>query len=116
MENILERLKNYTPGVRAIALVSIDGLMITSILPNEMEGEKIAAISAALLHQGESSSADAVLGNLEQVITKAKKGHIIITRVGTETILTIFTNEAAKLGLVLYDIECAIRELKDHVN
>jgi len=41
---------------------------------------------------------------------------IFITRAGKDTLLTVFTTTSAKLGLVLYDINCAMKELKSHVN
>ncbi|MBL7993737.1 roadblock/LC7 domain-containing protein, partial [bacterium] len=47
MEEILKRLRNDTPGVSAVALVSNDGLIIASLLPDNIEDERVAAISAA---------------------------------------------------------------------
>lgn len=116
MENILKRLRNDTPGVSAVALVSNDGLVISSMLPDNIEAERVAAISAALLNQGETSSEDAMVGEMAQITIRAKEGFIIITRAAHETLLTVFTTTSAKLGLVLFDIGCAIKDLKPHVH
>jgi hypothetical protein len=116
MEEILKRLRNDTPGVSAVALVSNDGLIINSLLPDNIEAERVAAISAALLNQGETSAEDAMLGEMNQVTIRARDGVIIISRAGQDTLLTVFTTTSAKLGLVLFDIGCALKELKSHVN
>jgi predicted regulator of Ras-like GTPase activity (Roadblock/LC7/MglB family) len=116
MEEILKRLRNDTPGVSAVALVSNDGLIISSLLPDTIEAERVAAISAALLNQGESSSEDAMLGEMSQITIRGKEGFIVISRAGKETLLTVFTTTSAKLGLVLFDISCVLKELKSHVN
>lgn len=116
MEDILKRLRNDTPGVSAVALVSNDGLIIASLLPDNIEDERVAAISAALINQGETSAEDAMLGEMSQISIRGKDGYIIITRAGKDTLLTVFTTTSAKLGLVLYDINCAMKELKSHVN
>ncbi len=116
MEEILKRLRNDTPNVSAVALVSNDGLIISSLLPDNIEAERVAAISAALLNQGETSSEDAMIGEMSQITIHANDGYIIITRAGKETLLTVFTTTHAKLGLVLFDINTALKELKSHVN
>lgn len=116
MEDILKRLRNDTPGVSAVALVSSDGLVISSMLPDTIEAERVAAISAALLNQGESSSEDAMIGEMAQVTIRAKEGFIIITRAAKETLLTVFTTTQAKLGLVLFDISVAVKELQPHIH
>ncbi|MBX7151670.1 roadblock/LC7 domain-containing protein [bacterium] len=116
MEDILKRLRNDTPGVSAVALVSNDGLIISSLLPDSIEAERVAAISAALLNQGETSSEDAMIGQMSQITIRAKEGFIVITRAGRETLLTVFTTTNAKLGLILFDINTALKELKSHVN
>jgi hypothetical protein len=116
MEEILKRLRNDTPGVSAVALVSNDGLIISSLLPETIEAERVAAISAALLNQGESSSEDAMLGEMSQITIRGMEGFIIISRAGKDTLLTVFTTTNAKLGLVLFDISCVLKELKSHVN
>ncbi|MBL7961236.1 roadblock/LC7 domain-containing protein, partial [bacterium] len=81
-----------------------------------IEDERVAAISAALINQGETSAEDAMLGEMSQISIHGKDGYIIITRAGKDTLLTVFTTTSAKLGLVLYDINCAMKELKSHVN
>ncbi|MCB0834939.1 MAG: roadblock/LC7 domain-containing protein [Bacteroidetes bacterium] len=115
MEDILKRLRNDTPGVSAVALVSNDGLVISSLLPDNIEAERVAAISAALINQGETSSEDAMLGEMSQITIRGEDGLIVITRAGVDSLLTVFTTTNAKLGLVLYDIDCAVRDLNSHV-
>ena len=116
LEAILQKLRDDTPGLSTVALVSSDGLVISSTIKDNLESEKIAAISAALHSQGETSAIDARLGTMSQIIMKSKDGYIVITQSGKDTLLTVFANKTAKLGLVLFEIECSLQDIQNHVS
>ena len=48
-QQVLEELKGSSADVEASALISTDGLMIASSLPNGMDEDRVGAMSAALL-------------------------------------------------------------------
>ncbi|MER3468102.1 MAG: hypothetical protein C4312_06180, partial [Thermoflexus sp.] len=53
---IVQRLKDLqsgTPDIEASALVSVDGLIIASALPRDVEEDRVSAMSAAMLSLGE---------------------------------------------------------------
>ena len=111
IEPILANLQHQTPGLTSVALLSNDGLIISSLLSDGLESDQVAAISAALINQGEMSAGDAMLGHMSQVIIRGENGYIIISDAGHETLLTVFATLDAKLGLILFDIDCAIQEI-----
>ena len=53
-QQVLEELKGSSADVEASALISTDGLMIASSLPNGMDEDRVGAMSAALLSLGSS--------------------------------------------------------------
>jgi len=115
MNEILEKLKQNISGVNAVSLTSIDGLLITAILPNKQWEEKIAAISASIIHTSATSTSELEQTGLKQIIVKNEDGHIIVTQIGNDAILTVVANKTAKLGMILLEIEEVIQKLVTHL-
>ncbi|MBU7024203.1 MAG: roadblock/LC7 domain-containing protein, partial [Theionarchaea archaeon] len=46
LKALLETLEATTPDIEASAVVSVDGLMIASALPRDVEEDRVAAMSA----------------------------------------------------------------------
>ncbi|MGE5124076.1 MAG: roadblock/LC7 domain-containing protein, partial [Acidobacteriaceae bacterium] len=72
-EQMVQRLRQMqasSPDIEASAVVSVDGLIIASALPAEVEEDRVSAMSAAMLSLGERISSELGRGNLEQVYIK----------------------------------------------
>ena len=52
----LKKLQISSPDIQASALVSVDGLIIASALPANVEEDRVSAMSAAMLSLGERIS------------------------------------------------------------
>ncbi|TFG13998.1 hypothetical protein EU537_04670 [Candidatus Thorarchaeota archaeon] len=92
------------PGVEGAALVSLDGLMISSALP-ESEQERVAAISAAMLSLGEKATNELDRGNLMEIYVKGDKGYTLMTSVGESALLLVLAKADAQLGLIFVDMK-----------
>ena len=108
---ILKDLQGSIPDVEASALVSVDGLMIASALPSDVEEDRVAAMAAAMLSLGERTAQELVRGDLEQVYVKGDTGYVILMAVGEEAVLTTLAREHAKLGLIFLDMKRTTEEL-----
>jgi hypothetical protein len=108
---ILKDLQGSTPDIEASALVSVDGLMIASALPQDVEEDRVAAMAAAMLSLGERSAAELARGDLEQVYVKGKDGYVLLISVGEEAVLTGLARKNAKLGLVFLDMNRTAEKL-----
>ena len=53
ISKLLKTLSTTTPDIEAAAVVDNDGLMIASALPGDIEDDRVAAMSAALLGMSE---------------------------------------------------------------
>src|SRR5512136_2998317 len=87
MVSRLRQMQAASPDIEASAVVSVDGLIIASALPNEVEEDRVSAMSAAMLSLGERISTELGRGNLEQVYIKGDSGFIVLTSVGEEAVL-----------------------------
>lgn len=114
-EQMIERLRDLqvsSPSVEAAAVVSVDGLSMASSMPAEVEEDRVAAMSAAMLSLGERIASELGRGTLDQVYIKGEKGFVILMSVGDEAVLTVLAREDAKLGLVFLDMRRAVEDLE----
>ena len=110
-QQVLEELKGSSADVEASALISSDGLMIASALPQGMDEDRVGAMSAALLSLGERAASELARGTLERVLLQGERGYFIMSSSGTEAVLTVLAKQNAKLGLLFLDIKRAAEAL-----
>lgn len=104
MYNLLRELQHASPDIEASAVVSVDGLSIASALPQDVEEDRVSAMSAAMLSLGDRISSELGRGTLNQVYVKGDEGYVILMSIGEEAVLTALANNRAKLGLILLDM------------
>lgn len=110
-QQVLEELKGSSADVEASALISTDGLMIASALPQGMDEDRVGAMSAALLSLGDRAARELARGTLERVLLQGERGYVIMSSSGTEAVLTVLAKQNAKLGLLFLDIKRAAEAL-----
>ena len=104
---IVEHLRDMqasSPDIEASAVISVDGLTIASALPQGVEEDRVAAMSAAMLSLGERIASELGRGSLEQVYIKGANGYVLLMSVAEDAVLTALARENAKLGLLLLDM------------
>ncbi len=109
--DLLRELQSSSPDIEASAVVSSDGLAIATALPHNVEEDRVAAMSAAMLSLGERIASELGRGALEQVYIKGADGYVIIMSIGYEAVLTVLARENAKLGLILLDMHRSVQAL-----
>ncbi len=113
-EQMIARLKDLqmgTPDIEASAVVSVDGLIMASALPPDVEEDRVSAMSAAMLSLGERIASELGRGMLDQVYVRGANGYVILASVGEEAVLTVLARKDAKLGLVFLDMRRAAEDL-----
>jgi len=100
-----------SPDMEASAVVSVDGLIIASALPSDVEEDRVSAMSAAMLSLGDRIASELGRGSLEQVFIRGRNGFVILTAVGDDAVLTALARENAKLGLIFLEMRRAAEDL-----
>jgi predicted regulator of Ras-like GTPase activity (Roadblock/LC7/MglB family) len=113
MVDRLRDLQASTPDIQASAIVSVDGLIMASALPANVEEDRVSAMSAAMLSLGERIASELGRGSLNQVYVRGNHGYVLLTSVGEEAVLTVLAREGAKLGLIFLDMRRAAEDLTD---
>jgi hypothetical protein len=113
--NRLRDMQATAPDIIASALVTADGLSLASALPSDVEEERVAAMSAAMLSLGERISSELQRGSLEEVYIRGDQGLVLLTAVGRDAVLTALSRDEAKLGLIFLEMRRAAADLEAYV-
>lgn len=116
MANRLRDLQAVAPDIIASAVVTADGLTLASALPSDVEEERIAAMSAAMLSLGERIAAELQRGSLEEVYIRGDAGMVLLTAVGRDAVLTALSRNEAKLGIMFLEMRRAAADLERYVS
>lgn len=112
MVDRLRDLQSSTPDIEASAVVSVDGLIMASSLPQGVEEDRVSAMSAAMISLGERIASELGRGELDQVYIRGDAGFVILMLVGEEAVLTSLIRENARLGLIFLDMRRAADDLE----
>jgi len=113
-ERMVSRLRDLqagTPDIEASAVVSVDGLIMASALPADVEEDRVSAMSAAMQSLGERIASELGRGTVEEVYVRGDRGYVFLRAVGEEAVLTVLARHGAKLGLIFLDMKRATEDL-----
>lgn len=102
LENYLISLIKNIPEIMAAAIITIEGLPIVSILPQNLDEGRLAALTAVISTISERAIREMRLGNLREVHIKGRNGYFFIFYAGKNAVLSISTTEeiSHRLGLI----------------
>lgn len=112
LNRILRGLQTGTPDIEASALISEDGLMIASALPQHYEEMRVAVMSSTLLSLGVRAATELERGNVEQVLIRGQQGYVVMVAAASGTMLLVLTTKEAKLGLVFLDMSRVVEAIR----
>ncbi|MEF3074699.1 roadblock/LC7 domain-containing protein [Methylobacter sp. Wu1] len=111
--SVLSDLSGTSADIEAAGVISTDGLMMASVLPNSMDEDRVGAMSAAMLSLGDRTAQELARGELEQVLIKGDTGYVLMTHAGKEAVLTVMAKPNAKLGLIFLDVKRAAGSISE---
>lgn len=114
-EKLNSILQNFVTGVSDIqgaAIVTPDGLSLSSVLGAGMDEERVAAMSAAMLSLGERIGSELARGTLDRILIEGDTGYGFLTNCGSDAVLLVLAHQSAKQGLVQLEIKRLASELK----
>jgi len=104
LDSAIHGLLSQTPEIEAAAVVSFDGLPMASALPQSMDEDRVAAMSAALLSLGERAAQGLGRGELSQVYIEGDSGTVFLVSADDEAVLVAVAAQGAKVGMMLYEV------------
>lgn len=110
--SILQNFVTATSDVQGAALVSPDGLTLSSSLPGGMDEERVSAMAAAMISLGERIGSELTRGNIERIYVEGEKGFGILSGCGNEAVLLVLASEAAKQGMLMLEIKRVLVDIR----
>lgn len=111
ISEVLRSLTQGTPEIIGATLVSSEGFIVASVLPNEVDEDMIGGMAASLLGVAERIAIDLLESQMEQTYIRAVKGFIVLNACGPEAMLVLLVTREAKLGLIFLEIKRTIADL-----
>jgi len=103
LDSILVKLIATIPEVQAATIVSVEGEIIASALPQDVDEMTIAVMTAALLSLAESAITLIKSGEFEQLFIKGRDGYLLVLPAGLNAVLSVSTTRNVRLGLIFLD-------------
>lgn len=116
ISEVLRGVRASSPEVIGACVVSSEGFIVASVVPNEIDEDLIGGMAASLLGVGERIAQDLMRSQMEQVYVRSPKGYIVVNAVGSEASLVLLVTREAKLGLVFLELKRTTAELAKHVS
>ena len=95
LTSVLSELNGTSADIDASAVISTDGLTIASMLPQDMDEDRVGAMSAAMLSLGDRTAEELGRGQLDQVLIKGDKGFVLMTHAGPDAVVTVLAKPKA---------------------
>lgn len=112
LAQLLAELHQESTDITASAILSSDGMMLASHLPNNMSEDKLAAMSAAFLSVGDKMIQDLLGGITDRVMVQSGIGYVIVTAIAQELLLVVIARSDAKLGMAFHEIKEVAKNLQ----
>ena len=113
LDSVLSNFERNVPHVQATAVVSTDGLVIASRLPDQVEEDRIGAMGAAILSISSRSGEELDRGEMERVLIEGESGYILIRSIGDDAILVALVDKDVRLGMLFYECKKCIKTLTE---
>jgi predicted regulator of Ras-like GTPase activity (Roadblock/LC7/MglB family) len=111
LTEIVQKFVSATPDLQGAALVTPDGLSLTSVLPGNMDEERTAAMSAAMLSLGERIGQELSRGTIDRIVIEGEKGYSVMVSCGEDAVLLVLAAKEAKQGLLFLEIKRIVKDL-----
>ena len=100
-------------GIDASAVVTIDGLLITSDIFKGTDPAVFAAMSATMVGAAETALIELNKGSVNRFIVESSTGRLIAMGAGPTAVLVVLAGPEAALGTVLMEMGRAVSRIRE---
>ena len=99
--------------IKAVGIVSKEGLLITALMPPEMNERIVAALCSTIMASAETASTQMGTGGVSDIHVKTEQGTILLQPAGEKAILIALADSGAQLGLIMMEIEARAKQVQE---
>lgn len=100
----LNHVVEHSSDIRGVAAISMDGLIISAVVPPRVEQMRVGAIAAAILSLSGRSVSQLAQGEFQQTLVQGTDGNIVITPAGPNALFVALTGSGANMGMVFLEV------------
>lgn len=115
IRQVLGDFVNRASSIQAAAVMSRDGVPIASKLEEEVNDERLSAISASLLSLADRAAKDLKQGELEQVLIDSADGFLLMVKVGENAVLAVVSSQKSRLGMLLVEAKKSAAIISEYI-
>ena len=116
LDRALADLRALSGDMASCAVLSTDGVLLSSSHAEGVDRERAAAMLSAVANLAERAARQEGKEHASQVRVDAEDGHLLLVRLDGGGILAATTAKDARVGLVLYDMRNARGEVEKATN
>ncbi len=109
---LLEDLYESIDGIRSAAIVSIEGLIVQSILEEDISDLNLAAMTATILSVAERVLIELKSGKLDICILQGDIGNFVVMEAGSELILAVCLDNEARMDTCFVEMRKISEQIK----
>ena len=111
LNHIVQDFVSSATDVQGAAIVTSDGLPLTSNLPASVDEERASAMSAAMLALGERVGSELSRGGVARLYVEGNEGLSVLTSCSKDAVFLVLASKSAKQGLLMLDINRALSDI-----
>jgi hypothetical protein len=104
LQETLRGITEQSSDIQGVAVISMDGLIIAAVLPQEMEQTRVGAVTAGILSLSGRSVEQLERGTLQRTMVQGSDGNIILMNAGKNAALAALTGSDVNLGLAFLEV------------
>jgi len=101
LKSLLVDLVEESSDILGALITSSDGHAWAEVMPNNLDSNRFAAMSSALLALSDTLAREAAKGPTNNVLIEGAQGNIYVLHAGKSMSLTVFTAASPSFGLTL---------------
>ena len=113
MNFLLKSLMQKVDGIQSAAIVSREGLTVTSILDSNVQAMHIAAMSAIIMSTCERILVELNKGELDVCIIQGSAGKFVVMEAGQDYIIVTVLRDDARMDITFTEMRKTSRQIAD---
>lgn len=111
MEELIRELAGIE-GVKGVAIVSNDGLIVSSVLPEDVDADAVAGMCATNFRNGLTTVKVLNAGKIRHILIETDLEFIVFSSLGNSFLATI-SERNVNLGFLRIKIDKAVKAIKE---
>jgi predicted regulator of Ras-like GTPase activity (Roadblock/LC7/MglB family) len=113
LKNALQVLRKVSPHIIGSAVVTSEGFVIASELPDEIAEKKVTIMAMAMLTMGQETTSELGSSDLERVLVESEDSYIVLINAGPSAVLAAVADKETVLGLLFLAMKKAVAEVEE---